>query len=67
VIALEPMVLVGTPITRVMPDEWTVVSADRSLTCHWEHTVAITEEGPRILTLLEDGSSPGQIAGRLLE
>jgi methionyl aminopeptidase len=67
VIALEPMVLVGTPMTRVMPDEWTVVSADGSLTCHWEHTIAITEEGPRILTLLDDGSSPGQIAGRLLE
>jgi methionyl aminopeptidase len=67
VIALEPMLLLGTPMTRVMPDEWTVVSADGSLTCHWEHTVAITEEGPRILTLLEDGSSPGQIAGRLLE
>jgi len=67
VIALEPMVLVGTPVTRVMPDEWTVVSADGSLTCHWEHTIAITEEGPRILTLLEDGSSPAKIAGRLLE
>jgi methionyl aminopeptidase len=51
VIALEPMVLVGTAETRVLPDQWTVVSADGSLTAHWEHTVAVTEEGPWILTL----------------
>ncbi len=50
VIALEPMVLVGTPKTRVLPDRWTVVSADGSLTAHFEHTVAITEDGPYILT-----------------
>jgi methionyl aminopeptidase len=50
-IALEPMVLVGTPKTRVMPDQWTVVSADGSLTAHYEHTVAITENGAMILTL----------------
>jgi methionyl aminopeptidase len=51
-IALEPMVLVGTSATRVMPDEWTVVSADGSLTAHFEHSVAITAEGQQILTLL---------------
>lgn len=51
VIALEPMVLVGTDETRVLPDQWTVVSADGSLTAHFEHTVAVTEEGPWILTL----------------
>jgi methionyl aminopeptidase len=50
-IALEPMVLVKTWQTRVMPDEWTVVSADGSLTAHFEHSVAVTEEGPKILTL----------------
>jgi methionyl aminopeptidase len=60
VIALEPMVLVGTAATRVLPDEWTVISADRSLTAHYEHTIAITEQGPRILTLLGDGSKPGR-------
>jgi methionyl aminopeptidase len=59
-IALEPMVLVGTPATRVLKDQWTVISADRSLTAHYEHTVAITEDGPDILTLLEDGSKPGR-------
>lgn len=51
-IALEPMVLVGTAATRVMPDEWTVVSADGSLTAHFEHTVAITAQGPQIMTQL---------------
>ncbi len=50
-IALEPMVLVKTWQTRVMPDEWTVSSADGSLTAHFEHSVAVTEAGPRILTL----------------
>jgi methionyl aminopeptidase len=50
-IALEPMVLVGTPRTRVLPDRWTVSSADGSLTAHFEHTVAITENGPLILTV----------------
>lgn len=49
-IALEPMVLVGTPATRVLPDQWTVISADRSLTAHFEHSVAVTENGPLILT-----------------
>jgi methionyl aminopeptidase len=50
-IALEPMVLVGTPRTRIMPDQWTVVSADGSLTAHFEHTVAVTDADPWILTL----------------
>jgi methionyl aminopeptidase len=50
-IALEPMVLVGTSQTRVLPDQWTVVSADGSLTAHWEHSVAITDGEALILTL----------------
>ena len=50
-IALEPMVLVGTSHTRVMPDQWTVVSADGSLTAHFEHSVAVTDGEPMILTL----------------
>jgi len=50
-IALEPMVLIGTPKTRVLPDQWTVVSADGSLTAHFEHSVAVTEGDPLILTL----------------
>ena len=51
-VALEPMVLVGTPKTSVSTDKWTVVSADGSLTAHFEHTVAITINGPEILTRL---------------
>ena len=51
-IALEPMVLVGTSNTTVKEDQWTVASADGSLTAHFEHTVAVTANGPQILTLL---------------
>jgi methionyl aminopeptidase len=51
-IALEPMVLQGTPRTKVLPDKWTVVSADDSLTAHFEHTIAVTNGDARILTLL---------------
>jgi len=49
-IAIEPMVLVGTPKTKVLSDQWTVISADRSLTAHYEHTVAVTTDSPLILT-----------------
>ena len=51
-IALEPMVLVGTSGTVVKDDEWTVASADGSMTAHFEHTVAVTADGPQILTLI---------------
>ncbi|MBE9474864.1 MAG: type I methionyl aminopeptidase [Chloroflexi bacterium] len=49
-VALEPMVMVGTHRTRVLDDQWTVISADRSLTAHFEHSVAVTEDEPIILT-----------------
>jgi methionyl aminopeptidase len=49
-IALEPMVLVGTHQTKVQPDQWTVTSNDGSLTAHFEHTVAVTDGDPLILT-----------------
>ena len=51
-IAIEPMVNIGSPKTRTMPDRWTIVTADGSRSAHFEHTVAITEQGPRILTRL---------------
>ena len=51
-IALEPMVLVGTHRTKILPDQWAVTSLDGSLTAHWEHTVAVTANGPKILTEL---------------
>ena len=50
-IAIEPMVLVGTAETKVLSDQWTVVSADGSLTAHFEHSIAVTEGEPRILTV----------------
>jgi methionyl aminopeptidase len=53
-IAIEPMVLAGRPETRVMQDQWTVSSRDGHLTAHFEHTVAVTEEGPWILTALDE-------------
>ena len=49
-IAIEPMVLVGTHETRVLRDKWTVISADKSLTAHFEHTVAVTDGDPLVLT-----------------
>jgi methionyl aminopeptidase len=50
-IAIEPMVLVGTHRTRVLSNKWTVVSADGSLTAHQEHSVAVTEGDPLVLTV----------------
>jgi len=49
-IAIEPMITAGDYATRTLSDRWTVVTADGSLAAHFEHTVAITSSGPRILT-----------------
>jgi methionyl aminopeptidase len=49
-LALEPMITAGDYATRMLDDKWTVVTADGSLSAHFEHTVAITREGPRVLT-----------------
>jgi methionyl aminopeptidase len=49
-LAIEPMITMGDPTTRTLSDKWTVVTADGSLSAHFEHTVAITSNGPRILT-----------------
>ena len=51
VLAIEPMVNAGGYATRSMDDGWTVVTADGSLSAHFEHTVAVTDAGPRVLTL----------------
>ncbi len=51
-IAIEPMVNIGKPGTRTMPDRWTVVSVDGTRSAHFEHTIAVTENGPRVLTAL---------------
>ena len=50
ILAIEPMLCAGSPEIRTLRDGWTVVTADKSLSAHFEHTVAITAEGPRILT-----------------
>lgn len=50
VLAIEPMLTLGTTKTVVLADDWTVVTADGSRAAHWEHTVAVTDDGPRILT-----------------
>jgi len=49
-LAIEPMFTLGHEETALMPDRWTVVTVDGSLAAHFEHTVAITAEGPEILT-----------------
>jgi methionyl aminopeptidase len=49
-IAIEPMVNVGGPTTKTLSDRWTIVTADGTLSAHFEHTVAITENGPLVLT-----------------
>lgn len=50
VLAIEPMITLGTEDSEVLGDGWTVVTVDGSFSSHWEHTVAATAEGPRILT-----------------
>ena len=50
VLAIEPMLTLGTRKTVVLDDEWTVATADGSRAAHWEHSVAVTDDGPRVLT-----------------
>lgn len=51
VLAIEPMFNLGSAGVRTLPDRWTVVTADRKVSAHFEHTVAVTADGPRILTI----------------
>jgi methionyl aminopeptidase len=53
VLALEPMLAMGHPATEELDDQWTVVMRDGSLAAHWEETVAITDEGPEVLTRID--------------
>ena len=55
VIAIEPMVNMGTHKVKVLEDQWTVVTQDRKPSAHFEHSVAITEDGPYILSLWDPG------------
>lgn len=52
--AIEPMLNLGSPETRTLEDKWTVVTADGSLSAHAEHTIAVTADGPEILTLTKE-------------
>jgi methionyl aminopeptidase len=54
VIAIEPMFNLGTEETEQLDDGWTVVTADGAVSAHWEHTIAITPDGPRVLTARDD-------------
>ncbi|HSR49072.1 MAG TPA: type I methionyl aminopeptidase [Anaerolineales bacterium] len=60
-LALEPMVLAGRPETRVLADGWTVASRDGRPTAHFEHTVAVTADGPVVLTTWEDAKLDGSL------
>ncbi len=51
---IEPMVNLGKPDTRLLPDQWTVITRDRSLSAQWEHTLAVTDHGVDVLTRLPD-------------
>ena len=52
-LAIEPMVNAGGFDVKILPDKWTVVTADGSLSAHFEHTIAITPDGPKILTIAD--------------
>jgi len=56
VLAVEPMVNLGSHFTKVLSDGWTVVTVDGKPSAHTEHTIAITEEGPEVLTLANSGA-----------
>ena len=57
VLAVEPMATLGEPATRTLDDHWTVVTLDGRQAAHWEHTVAVTPDGPWVLTALDGGAS----------
>lgn len=56
-LAIEPMITAGDPQVSVLPDGWTVVTLDGSLAAHWEHSVALTDHGPVVLTDIDGGRS----------
>ena len=62
-LAIEPMVTLGTTLTRTLDDEWTVVTTDGTRACHWEHTVAVTPTGLWVLTAADGGEAELTAAG----
>jgi methionyl aminopeptidase len=64
VIAIEPMLAMGSPEVSTLPDNWTVVTRDRSWSAHFEHTIAVGREAPEILSVSEEGAAEGaRVAG----
>jgi methionyl aminopeptidase len=57
VCAIEPMITMGGWEVETLSDQWTIVTKDRSLAAHYEHTVAITESGPEILSVAQNGAT----------
>jgi len=57
VLAVEPMVNLGSRRTRLLPDGWTVVTADGAPSAHFEHTFTLTDEGPWVLTAIDGGAA----------
>ena len=64
VLAIEPMVTMGSWEVRILDDGWTAVTQDGSLAAHFEHTVAVTDNGPEVLTSLSGQSAPTAPASR---
>jgi methionyl aminopeptidase len=62
-LAVEPMLVLGRPEARLLEDNWTVVTADGSRAAHFEHTVAITADGPWVLTAADGGAAGLGTAG----
>ena len=58
VLAVEPMITEGSPAVKILKDGWTVVTADGKLAAHFEHTIAVTDDGPKILTLRDYAEHP---------
>lgn len=58
ILAIEPMISLGTDRIRTLEDDWTVVTTDGSRSAHFEHTVAVTDDGPRVLTMAPQGAAP---------
>jgi methionyl aminopeptidase len=61
VIAIEPMINLGHEAVKVLSDGWTVITMDGQPSAHFEHTVAITRDGPQILTMLDNGAEAVKI------
>ncbi len=56
-LAIEPMVTLGSDEVTVLDDDWTVATIDGSISAHWEHSVALTDSGPVVLTAHDGGVS----------